>query len=128
MTEIDAAMFTKLVAHAIPAAPDEPRTAISIADELGATKSRVERAVARIKEDRPDLPITSSAAGYLWSRNNEDVQKHAQKEVRYVATRTRRSLLEGLLEPYGRHCDSEQITKARQRIEFILDDLAQVTA
>lgn len=126
MTDIDTATFTKLVAATIPASPDEPKLASRIADELGATESRVRSAIARIKDGYPELPLTSGERGYRWSRKDEDVQRHARKEVRYVSTRTRRSLLDGLLAPYQDKCRAEQITKARQRIQFILEDLESV--
>lgn len=123
---IDTATFTKLVAAAIPASPNQPKLISEIATELGDTESRVKAAIARIKDDYPDLPLTSSRQGYLWSREREDVRRHARKEVKYVSTRTRRSLLDGLLTPYYESCHAEQVERARQRIQFVLDDLAQI--
>lgn len=124
--DLDSATLDKLVAAAIPAAPDGHRTAGDIATELGVTIGRVKDSVARLKEQFPELPLTSGERGYRWSSNEIDVKRHARKEARYVSTRTRRSLLEGLMQPYARSCGSEQVERARQRIEFILDDLARL--
>lgn len=120
---LDTETFTKLVAATIPSYPDPPRTAESIAEELGESRRRVSEAVVRLKEDYPSLPLTSSGQGYRWSRDQVDVRRHARKEVKYVSTRARRSILDGLLEPYQRHCNPGQLARTRQRIEFILDDL-----
>lgn len=116
-----------LVASCIPASPDLPVTASNLAIDLGVTEGRVRRSVARIKDMYPHLPLTSSATGYRWSNDKDDLRAHATKEVRYVTTRTRRSLLDGLLEPFLENHSSDQIDKARQRIEFILDDLRAVS-
>lgn len=124
----DTETLTRLVADAIPASPSSHRTASDIADELGITAARVRDLVARIKEEYPQLPLTSGERGYRWSRDQVDVKRHARKEIRYVSTRTRRSLLEGLLEPYERVCSPDQVERTRQRIEFILDDLARLAS
>lgn len=123
---IDTATFTKLVAATIPASPNPPKLLSEIAEEVGDTESRVKSAIARIKDEYPGLPLTSSNQGYLWSRERDDVRRHARKEVGYVSTRTRRSLLDGLLTPYYESCGADQVDRARQRIQFILDDLAQI--
>ena len=124
--DLDADTLAKLVADAIPASPDTPRTAAAIAEELGVTTRRVTSAIAKIKDEYPTLPLTSGERGYRWSRDQVDIKRHARKEIRYVSTRTRRSLLDGLLEPYQRDCAPEQVERTRQRIEFILDDLARL--
>lgn len=125
--KISAEELDVLVATSIPASPEVPRTASRIARDLGVTEGRVRNSIARIKDQYPHLPLTSSAGGYRWSDDKDDLRAHATKEVRYVTTRTRRSLLDGLLEPFLESHSSDQIDKARQRIEFILDDLRTVS-
>lgn len=124
--DIDTETLMKLIAESIPAAPDKPRTAAAIADDLAITPQRVRELIARIKDDYPDLPLTSGERGYRWSREKADIKRHSRKEIRYISTRARRSLLDGLLEPYQRSCDPTQVERTRQRIEFILDDLARL--
>lgn len=125
---LDPNMIVKMVAHAIPASPAPPRSAASIGHDLGLSRHQIDRAVATLRDDHPDLPLTSSGAGYLWSRDETDVKRHAHKEVRYLSTRTRRSLLDGLLAPYQEHCAPELLSRTRQRIEFIIDDLSKISA
>lgn len=124
---VDTTLFTKLVASCIPSWPDEPRTSQDIADELGAKKSRVDKAIARMRDSHPDLPLTNAGEGYRWSAETDDVSRHARRTVRYVSTRTRRTLLDGLLEPYYANdgADSARVERARMRIQFILEDLAE---
>lgn len=126
--DIDTKTLDKLVADCIPASPQKPRTLAEIADELSVSQDRVKASIARIKDLHPDLPLTSSGYGYRWSLDKDDVQRHATKEIKYVSTRTRRSLLDGLLAPYQSAEGSEHIERARQRIEFILDDLSRIVA
>jgi len=126
--DLDTETLVKLVADAIPAFPAEHRTAQAIAEELGVTVARIRDAVARIKDEYPNMPLTSGERGYRWSNDPVDVKRHARKEVRYVSTRTRRSLLEGLLEPYHKTCSEELVERTRQRIEFILDDLSKIAS
>ena len=123
---IESQTLDKLVAAAIPVSPDDPMTAAALADAIGVPLTRIRSSIARIKDRHPNLPLTVSSDGYLWSREQDDVQRHATREVRYVTTRTRRSLVEGLLAPYMSQCSTDEVVKARQRIEFILDDLASV--
>ena len=123
---MEAKLLDKLVADAIPAYPDAPRTAADIAGQLTVPRERVLRSIARLKEDFPALPLVSGSDGYRWSRDPVDAKRHVRKEVRYVSTRTRRSLLDGLLEPYLKDCDEESLDRARGRIESILDDLARL--
>jgi hypothetical protein len=125
--ELDADTLVKLVAAAVPASPEPHRTAESLAQEFGVSVQRIQRAIARIKDEYPDLPLTSGERGYRWSRDEVDIKRHARKETKYVSTRTRRSLLDGLLAPYQK-ANPEQAERTRQRIEFILDDLARLSA
>lgn len=127
MIKLSAEELDIVVASSIPASPSRPVTASQIASDIGVTESRIRSSVSRIKDQYPHLPLTSSGSGYRWSNDRDDLRAHATKEVRYVSTRTRRSLLEGLLEPYLETHSSDQIGKVRTRIEFILDDLNQVS-
>lgn len=117
---------TLLVANEIPASPDDPKIAQDIANALGLTRQQVLSAVARIKEDYPEQPLTSGSRGYLWSADAVDVKRHVRKEVRTTGTRVRRTLLEGAVEPYYKDGDESALEKARERTGHILGDLSNI--
>lgn len=118
----------KLVAKAIPAYPAPPLGASEIATSLNMPVRRVHEIVASIKDKYPQLPLTSSSAGYRWSRNIGDTQAHIHREASHIRTRTRRNLLGALLEPYERLLDPKDLGNARRRMEFVLAELDEAVS